>query len=86
MATNMAVAVPPPSDPPVVIVKVQRSLATSAGAPQILVYDEPQDIVYEGPLTPEVDALLGADSKAFFVAKRIDAHLELGPRVPWQDW
>lgn len=69
------------------IVKVQRSLATTAATPRMLVYDETREIYYESELTPEVDRLLAGRAKAYF-EYTIDADnkVRLGREAPTQNW
>lgn len=55
------------------IIKIQRSLATTEKEQQMLVYDQSREFEYEGPITVEVAALLGREPKGYFIAEFDDA-------------
>ncbi len=51
------------------IVKIQRSLATTANERQQLIYNEQRTFMQEGPLDPAIDKLMGAQDKVYAKAK-----------------
>lgn len=50
------------------IVKVQLSLSTTAGARQMLVYNQDRSVQFEGDAPPDIVAKMGDRPKAFFEA------------------
>jgi len=70
------------------IVKVQRSLTTTAKEPRLLIYNYDRSIRYECPESEarDVRAALGDDLKGHFKAKLRGTIVEIGKRVPDRNW
>lgn len=68
------------------IVKVQRSLATSEDVPQVLIYDRDRSVRLEGPLSDELARAMGADVKLYFEAEVVGDQLVLQGPAPEQVW
>lgn len=51
------------------IVKIQRSLATTASERQQLIYNQKRTFVQESPLDPAIDKLMGQQDKVYAKAK-----------------
>ena len=73
------------------IVKIQVSLATTEGEPQVLVYNEDQSVRFQSPLSklPGIAQAMGSEPKQFFRACLVNnfCNIDVGPGpAPWQDW
>lgn len=73
------------------IVKVQLSLATNAGARQVLVYDQGRTIRYEGTTSAELLEAMEERARGFFDAALIPGpdpylHLNFTNPLPEQGW
>ena len=51
------------------LLKLQRSLSTTADAPQVLAYNEQRTFMVEQSLTPDLQKWLGASDKVFVKAR-----------------
>lgn len=67
------------------IVKVQLSLASS-GPPQILVYNEDQSVLMQGPPGDDILIVMRGRQKAFFIATLNNDLIEVGGEVPDPGW
>jgi hypothetical protein len=68
------------------IVKVQLSLFTSAGVPQVLIYNQARTVVFEGDADDEIVRRMGDDVRAFFKAKLHGTLIHLGAKLDEQGW
>lgn len=70
-----------------VVVKVQASIYTTEGRPQVLVYSQDRALLFTGSLPSQVQEVLGDRPKAFFYAW-VDARgkIVLDAEAPWQAW
>ena len=50
------------------LIKVQRSVATSHDRPQVMAYDKDKEFVYTGPLSAEISKFMGSDLKVYALA------------------
>ena len=69
------------------IVKVQRSITTSFGEAQMLIYDQFREYEYQGPMTDQVAKVFrDGEWKAFVYAELSGDELVLKEGAPWQNW
>lgn len=70
------------------IVKVQRSLASSDGNSAALIYNRTMSVYHFAPMTEDVRALLGPKLKVYVWADIVDGGktLRLDRPAPVQDW
>lgn len=68
------------------IVKVQQSIRTNAGTPQVLIYNKSRKYEYEGDLPKDLTEVLGRRLKVFFKAKIVDNKFELIKEVKDKNW
>lgn len=68
------------------IVKMQRSLATTAARQQMLIYNESKTILVEQDLTPEAVKLFGNQDKVYAKASYKKGHLTIHGLVKAQAW
>lgn len=69
------------------IVKLQRSIATSHEKPTVLIYNEDNSVIYETPLTKHLAKLVrGSGSKAYYHAEVVHDEIVIGARAPDQEW
>lgn len=69
-----------------IIVKVQTSLFTNNSKPMVLVYDEKQEIFYQGILPRDIKKKMNGEPKMFFYAHIKNKRIILDDVAPWQDW
>ena len=67
------------------IVKVQIAIA---GHYQVLVYSQDESVLYQGPVTEEIEKLMNGKKKEFFHAhiNDLDGTLILDKPASWQEW
>lgn len=68
------------------IVKIQKSLVTTAGNQQVLIYNEPKTVVTEQNITPELSKWLGDRDKVYAKASLKKGHLTILGLVKAQPW
>lgn len=68
------------------IVKMQRSLTTSAANQQVLIYNEPKTILIEQDLTPEVSKWFDNQDKVYAKASYKKGRLTIHGLVKAQAW
>lgn len=68
------------------IVKIQASVATTAGQRQVLVYNEDRSVQFQCPLQPDVESLLRGRLKMYAYATLDGTILEIGNEAPGQVW
>lgn len=68
------------------IVKVQISLFTSEGAPQVLIYNKDESVMYTGDAPKDIKKKMRGQFKAFFFAEIKRRKLTLYNRAPAQSW
>lgn len=68
------------------IVKIQRSLFSSAGGGAMLIYNQDRSVMLQRPLTAQVSALLGDAPKGYFHVKVKGGSLKILGRAPDQSW
>lgn len=68
------------------IVKIQRSLFSSAGDGTMLIYNQDRSVMMQRPLTAQVSALLGNAPKGYFQVKVKGGSLKILGRAPDQNW
>lgn len=68
------------------IVKIQRSLFSSAGGGAMLIYNQDRSVMMQRPLTAQVSALLGGAPKGYFHVKIKGGSLKILSRAPDQSW
>lgn len=68
------------------IVKIQKSLFSSAGGGMMLIYNEQRSLMMQRPLTARISRLLGDASKGYFHATVRGGSLYVLGRAPDQNW
>lgn len=67
------------------VVKVQLPIEPPDG--DVLIYDEPRDVLLQFPLDDEIRSVMHGELKAYFVARvKPDGLLELLREAPAQSW
>ena len=69
-----------------IVVKMQRSLATTAERRQILVYNESRTVRIEQDLTPDLDKWFGTQDKVYAKASYKKGRLTIHGLVKAQSW
>jgi len=77
----------PVKKPTRMVVKVQQSLKTNHAKKRVLVYNQDRSAMLEMDITPDLQELLGEDTKSYWFATLMpDGQLHLNRRTGWRKW